>query len=339
MKFLKVSASLIFFLVLLEALSLVWINFFVTPRPVGQNVWKTLRPASAQKAGMEDLFPNSLTSQTITDSSGEKKEIIYSINRLGLRGREPETVSPKKFHLLVSGDSFVFGQAVLENETITSYLSELHPDSNVWNLGQSGGGMNTALRLFDLVNPREFSKEDEGFLIYVFSSFHIGRWFRHPKLIRWATPWIPVYQEDQGKFLYQGKLGKNWKYRFFRTLEKSDFGKILSNSLMNFGGSINQEDIQGYFDAVLEYKRRYLEIYPKGRFVVVTHPLQSGDDKISLMAEEAKRREIEFYDSLSDWKATHPEKNSHYMIPEDGHPTAEVNSWFARWISERTIKR
>ncbi len=346
MKFLKIISSLILFLLTLEALSWTWIKIQNSaPQKKWKVEWKRLRPADNIKhPGLEALFPGSLTSQTITSRDGLSTEILYSINEFGLRGPSPDQ-KKKKSHLLVSGDSYVFGQAIPESKTISSKLSRLHPDIRVSNLGWSAGGMHTALRLFELVNPKEYAPENEGTLIYVFLNFHVYRWLLRPRFIQWSPDYIPVFKEIDERFIFQGNLENLWQKKVFKLSMHSSFGKIVLDCLVDIGISYRKEDIHLYFNAVQELKRRYKEIYPQGRFVVVSHPLQDDYSFIPGAKEEAEARGIEFYDSIPEWKESHPEDNLTYLVPGDGHPKGEVNEFLSQFISrmilssERPVKR
>ncbi len=338
MKFIKIFSSLILFFLVLETISWVWIRSQEAHPPEKWRVeWKQLHPPDPHtKAGLEDIPPGSINSQTISFQDGKKTEIIYRINEYGLRGASP-TKDKKKSHLLLSGDSFVFGQAVPENETISSYLAQIHPDIRVSNLGWPGGSMHTALRYFDLVNTREFSSEEKGELIYVFVNFHVYRWHHLPRSFRWATATIPRYQEVNGKIVYQGIMGQYWAWKFFKLIQYSSLGKILSDYLMDYGAYYKLEDVHSYLSAVQELKRRYLEIYPQGRFVILTHPIQEDYDFIPAVKAEAQRRGIECFDSIPEWKTLHPEEKKVYLVPGDGHPNSIVNEFLSRYITEKIL--
>lgn len=299
--------------------------------------WLRLKaPDAGSRPGLVDLFPNSLTSEIITSPGGEKKEIFYAINEFGLRGPSPDP-ELKSAHLLISGDSYVFGQAVAESETISSYLGKLHPEMRVTNLGWSGGGIHTALRLFDLMNPREYSPEDNGTFIYVFVNFHIYRWLLRPRAIRWATPTIPIYRENDGKVSYEGNLHDYWPRKLFRLIRHSSFGRVLSDSLMNVGVGYRAEDVNSFFHGVEELRRRYLAVYPKGRFVFLIHPLQEDYAFVPGVKEEARRRGIELFDPIPDWKKNHSGDNKLYLVPGDGHPSKEVNKFLSQYIGEMIL--
>lgn len=61
------------------------------------------------------------------------------INEDGFRGpRIPEERVPRRYRILVLGDSYVFGHGVEEDETFCSLLSNMLPGSEVLNFGVSG---------------------------------------------------------------------------------------------------------------------------------------------------------------------------------------------------------
>jgi hypothetical protein len=68
----------------------------------------------------------------------EDKTISYHTNSLGFRSEE---VDMTKEHILVLGDSVVWGLGVQDDETVTAYLGKHFSDYQVLNLGVSGYGI------------------------------------------------------------------------------------------------------------------------------------------------------------------------------------------------------
>jgi len=80
--------------------------------------------------------------------------ITYSTNSLGLRSKE---IDFSKKHILVVGDSIVWGYGVENNETIPYYLGEKLKDYQIINLGVTGYGIDQYYlflkRYIDKLNP------------------------------------------------------------------------------------------------------------------------------------------------------------------------------------------
>jgi lysophospholipase L1-like esterase len=83
-------------------------------------------------------FDSSLGWTTIPNYNFEEKGIRYTTNSLGFRSNE---VDPSKDHVLVMGDSVVWGPEAQNNETVSSYLAEYFSEDQVLNLGVSGYGV------------------------------------------------------------------------------------------------------------------------------------------------------------------------------------------------------
>lgn len=57
-------------------------------------------------------------------------------------------------HVLVTGDSFTFGQGVEESERLTDRVEALHPKLRVDNVGMTGWGPDMMLLALETVVPR-----------------------------------------------------------------------------------------------------------------------------------------------------------------------------------------
>src|SRR5437667_5495025 len=74
--------------------------------------------------------------------AGPEFDVRFSINRAGFR-QKPE-VSPERTpgrrRILLLGDSFVFGQGVIDSDRFGDRLATVLPDTEVVNMGMSGTG-------------------------------------------------------------------------------------------------------------------------------------------------------------------------------------------------------
>jgi hypothetical protein len=75
---------------------------------------------------------------------------VLSTNSKGLRGKKdfPYSKNKEKLRILILGDSFTFGDDVSDDETYSSYLQAMLPDTEIINMGVHGYGHDQMLILF-----------------------------------------------------------------------------------------------------------------------------------------------------------------------------------------------
>jgi len=83
-------------------------------------------------------FDSGLGWTTIPNYNFEEKGVRYTTNSFGFRSEE---VDPSKEHVLVMGDSVVWGPEVQNSETVSANLAQYFPEYQVLNLGVSGYGV------------------------------------------------------------------------------------------------------------------------------------------------------------------------------------------------------
>lgn len=300
---------------------------------------------------LNDLFrlPESESKLELSCHGEHLGTTFYKINSFGLRDREAD--APRSSHGIIAGCSFVFGHGLSSEEMITTHLSKLIPAVNVRNISFPAGGLHTTLRYFELVDPRLFVPEEEGLFVYVMINDHLNRFLLHPSFLFWAPPSAPYYRSVDGKVTYAGTLQK---YPPFASARAQGKPRRLDNLPVRIlGGNDRHEkkDLEFFVAGVVELRRRYLEKFPKGRFLWVIHPLGGLDPEY--------RPELERLAALHGLKILHADKDFQalaktgafkgkpQLLPHNPHPSGANNAYFAGWlrenvfgvVSEGTVKR
>lgn len=340
----KILIPVFVFLFTLSLLLMVWTKF----RPVQEEGFATIgHDWTVIQEGNKDVYPGvsdlfyfnsgAIKRLKITNKFGLVSDNIYFVNKFGIRD-DQDAVPLKKSHLFFSGCSFVFGASVNYEESFPKLVREALPDVNVRNLGFTGGGLHSSLRYMELVPLRDFAQEENGTYVYVYITDHFSRWIRDLSYLRWAWPKTPTYGKVDGKIQYTGRLEDHFDYR------KYQFLKTIGIELPEIGpfSYIQQTDYKKgevFLDGIVELKKNYLKMYPKGRFIWLIHPM-AGVTKMqeSLIVMAAQKKNIEVMFAHRDFKE-HMKKNQlqpeDFILPWDRHPTGKLNAWLSSWLVQK----
>lgn len=274
-------------------------------------------------------FPNMHMTHLALDLQG-KREFLksYHTNQFGFRVNQINKKAKK--HLILAGDSHIFGQGCNDNETLAAQLSKKFPDYQLINLGISGSAGNSLLFSIDhfKINSMFDKRLEEGLLIYDFSDYLIERMIGSKEFIKWG--WMqPSYGIDStGKLVYLGPYHSLWATKFYKLINAIDpYGYFIKNL-----PRIGQNHLELVADIFLELKKKYLfQTKSTNKFYIQLNPFfinLSSRDLIQKLLGEFEKRGIE----VLTIEGFIPSK--HYVYPIDKHITPEGHQYYADLISK-----
>lgn len=213
-------------------------------------------------------YPYSILKDTVTHNGKTIYSRIYRTGFYGLR-ITPNINSSAPSHLIMSGDSNMFGIGVSDEETLPARMGIKLKNHIVHNLGLAGTGPNSVLYLlqnFDL--SKVIGKKTKGVFIYDFHYYLFERVIGSKAFMAWSvTP--PRYAFENGAIVYKGRFSDYWVTSFYQLLNKLPYNTILFPNLPR----ISKEHIQLTAKVFAQMKIEYLkQTDPKNRFVISLNP-------------------------------------------------------------------
>ncbi len=174
-------------------------------------------------------------------------------------------------HLIVSGDSNVFGVGCADNETLPYFLSREFPEYSVVNFGLGGTAANSQLRFLDIFTLKEMFPVSykKGIFIYDFHDFHIQRMIGSKSFLEWGdmTPKYALNSNDIP--VYSGPWSESWQKKFYSFLNIFPQSDRLFPDLPRIG----DRHIDLSARIILALKNKYLEQTSKdNKFIVFINP-------------------------------------------------------------------
>ena len=271
---------------------------------------------------------------------------IYHHNEYGFRiypSLIPSTKSPEQ-HLFLAGCSFTYGEGLLDNQTFGYLLSKKLQDTNVQNISQRGASADELIFLFEHIDFGNLSKQKEGTLLFSMITDHLNRSNNEWEHLVWVDINKPKYIFEDGKWRINGKIGDSLKYKWVKYLSK--LGLLDSWISLQSHFRINKERslIDIYVNKLSYAKSLYLKQFPKGKFIVVDHPLFNEYGKPSVkkyLLETLKKFKID------TWSISYEEEIKQnilkgrpydvdlFNIKYDGHPNEASNKYYANYILKK----
>lgn len=209
----------------------------------------------------------------------------YSIDQFHQR-KVIQTKSKKEGHFILGGGSNVFGQGSNDNETLASQMALLKPNYQFYNLGYRGYGPNHILRMLETFKIKKYVREEKGKFIFHLFDYSISRAFGERDVLKWANRESPGYELIEGKLVNVGRYKNLGHYQLASQLNKVSF---LNGR--GFGHRYSKEKLRLTTLILNEMKKKYLEAFPKGEFIVLISPFYlrvSFEDEIIDLFKELK---------------------------------------------------
>lgn len=218
-------------------------------------------------------------------------------------------------HLIITGCSFVLGTSISESETLPYHLAQKMNFLRPYNYGIAGSGTNSMLAQMRQHITQESVPETEGVFVYVFIDFHVPRANGFAMEREWLLK-TPAFSQSKSmeNLGFWDVAEPNWT-NFFHSTQT-----ILKSVGINFNYPKRMEKHDNYVcDLIQAAKVNYLQKYPKGNFIVYSHPYQPMK---KTLISCLKSKSINFVLSA----ITLGPKD---LISFDEHPTSYLNSKIA----------
>jgi len=265
-------------------------------------------------------------SDTIMLNSGRLVyDVKYKIGKGGMRV-VPNSISASK-HLIISGDSTVFGVGVFDHQTIPYYLQKRLNKYEVFNFGIGGGGPTNLHYFFDHYGLKKIlaNKPQKGIFIYQFEYYLIERIIGTKNFIKWGGR-NPFYREKNGKFFFDGTFDERWISKFYQLLNSFP---ILDKYIPNLP-RITDDDIELTARMLSDLGRKYKESTSlDNQFYVLINPRGLSWSEKKIMD---KMKHFFKANGLNVFAIEFDEIGSMDVIQDDGHFSAKGNEYIANRI-------
>ncbi len=207
----------------------------------------------------------------------------YTIGDFGLRTLQSQRGSR---HLIISGDSNVFGEGCKDSETLFAFLKPAVKDVHLYNFGHRGGGPHNTLSLMEHTSALATVSEAQGLFLYHFFPAHmIERVIGGKNYSGWDQGMSPWYSlDDKDELIYHGPFKNRSLTKIYQWMAGSDLLNWLFPSLPRIG----QAHLHLVAKIFEKMKATYLQRFPAGRFAVLLNPGFSDDQTNKEFSEKLK---------------------------------------------------
>lgn len=234
------------------------------------------------------------------------------------------------------GDSFIFGEGIPQDSTLTSQLNKGLPDYNHYNFGVPGNGPNDHYHLVEQGIDQRYRSvvEKKGLLIYHFIDFHIQRvkcsirCFEKSQSYRLVKP---EYKLEASKPILNFKhFIDNPKYfLFFSILSQS---KTLAFFKFDIPREFKQDDYTLAISLVNSLFQAYKDYLTIDQKIIVIHPNSTNQSKIDMI----KNASAQFGFRVIDYSNVDVKSilNDRDVIPIDTHPSPAYNALISQMLKK-----
>ncbi len=282
--------------------------------------------------------PNNVVTHKEKYSNGETLEVVYTINKDGLRATMPneKRYEDYKSSIIFFGGSFTFGEAVKDNETLP-YLVGKKSDwkYKIYNLGFEGYGPHQMLATLEKGIVSNTVSIKPQYIIYQGVLDHINRVVKGHSWIKYG----PKYIQENGKPIYIGQFDNdNSSNLLVDQLLKS----LIVERLVN---GINREitlknDVQLYISIIEESRNLVKDIYPSSDFLVLLWDLDEpyyGEYDTNYIITELRKRDIIVY-NVRNIIPSYGTMDGKYVVRNNGHPNGLAYEEIAKYLTTRILE-
>ena len=272
-------------------------------------------------------------------------DVIYTTNHQGLRV-SPHDIKPMKFRsdvrdIVCFGCSFVWGQGVKDNQTM-SYLLEDMSDGKyrTHNLAYIGYGPHQSLRILETGELSKYVSSDKPLIgvIQVFGD-HVNRVSGNYPSVLYGIGGPQYVLESTGKVKYKGPMDDNansrWMHKpWFIYLHMSVlFQRAVESHWL--GWETTQADQDLLLAIIAQTREEFLKKYGD-RFIVILWTADY-DPNYNYLYYKLKQSPAEVYTSM-EMSRRYGDHHDLYSIPLDGHPSRLAHRRLAQFILEKLQK-
>lgn len=258
-------------------------------------------------------------------------DVSYHTGQYGLRQEPQHLPQTKASHLIVAGDSNVFGEGCGDGETLTASLEKIVPQFHAYNFGHRGGGPHNTLSLMEHYPFASLIKEKKGVFLYNFFPAHmIERVIGAKNYVAWDKgqgPWYSLDSKDQLK--YEGPFSKRPMTKMYQFI--ADHAWL--NKLLPVLPRIGPHHLHLVAKLFERMQSLYKRSFPEGTFVVVLNLNVSHGEK---MADELKSELEKVHVPVVIVQTDKTDQTN--MVFKDMHYNPEGQKWQARLMADALLK-
>ncbi|MBC7537595.1 MAG: hypothetical protein H7281_02145 [Bacteriovorax sp.] len=205
--------------------------------------------------------------------SDDSNKIIYNVKyhtgKLGLRVTANMNTLTHE-HLLLGGDSNIFGIGVNDSETLTSRLAQKIKSHAIYNFGLTATGPNATLYFLQYFGLKDIipERQKSGIFIYDFHYYLIERVVGSKEFLRWGIFQARYGLKNNG-VEYLGPFNHYWLSLFYKFLDYLPFNEKLFPNLPR----LSNQHFYLTAKILAEIKKEYLkQTNSKNRFIVSINP-------------------------------------------------------------------
>lgn len=253
-------------------------------------------------------------------------DVIYHMNEFSQR-MIPPGKGVKTKHLIIAGDSNVFGIGNPDKETFVYLMGEKNKDYHAYNFGHGGGGPHNTLALLENYSWEKNILEKEGKMIYIFyPEWMIDRVVGTKNYLVWDrgnSPWY--YLDDHDNLVRGGNFNDRFLTKILKFITKINFRNLIGDI-----PKIVPQDFKLVAKILSKMKAEYLKKFPSGEFIVVVGKYGLMREKWALYLEEELRNEKLPYIELFPERKRRPE---FHLVDE--HFNLKGNQYFVDELSSK----
>jgi hypothetical protein len=219
-----------------------------------------------------------------------------------------------KEHIIISGDSFVFGDGLNQDETIMYFLSKKYPKKNIYPIAYSGYSAAQTWLFLKYFDPKKWIKEESGHLVSMHFDFHNERICGSEAYLGWSGKKGPYLKIENDKLVHKGFLDDPSKF-----VEAKECIELMS-------------------ELYLDIQKTYISHFPKGNYTVAIATIygnQKSDfnwELVQKLREKGVNVRV-FYDGVADEDVMNMAQGK-YSYPIEGHPNKAGAEYLARRIQK-----
>jgi hypothetical protein len=307
----------------------------------------TIKTLEIYTPGSDPLFSGRDRNLYFKISFRHEGQLIYDIDyyfdeyyRRKVHHQNPMKV---RGHLIFDGCSFTFGDGLEVKDTLAQIMEHKIESINAYNHAFPGGSPHLTWNYLQNVNLNQAIPESEGTYLYIFILDHLSRWFGRPKYFTFVAESKPFYALRDGNIISLGLNSDQFYFKKYQEFKEKGLGHTFLHTFETRAESDwNDEELSQFALVISKIKQKYLKRFPRGRFVFVIHPI--GDPSLEVHERLLKamgKKKVEAVNAMKDFERYHNEINmmaKDFIIPHDGHPTAELNHWFVDWLIKNVLK-
>lgn len=236
--------------------------------------------------------------------------------------------------LIFFGCSFVFGEAVAENETLPAQAAGLLSGVRAYNYGYSGYGPQQMLAKLESRTLDAEVGEPVGDVVYVFISHHVRRAIGSMRMWKQWGRHFPYYVLENGAPVRHGSFltGRPKLSRVYDLLARE---QILRYFDVDFPLTVSDEDIDLTAAMIVASAKLFEEQFPVGKFLVVIYPESKIDDHVP---ERVASKLVDAGIAVMDLGGLFDLADADYHVARDGHPSAAANALAAEELALKLLE-